>query len=231
MTACMMVGLLLTACGDAGADPLGEDTDGSSDSSGDGSSTEEPSTSSTGEPEPGTDGSTTTDTEPGSTGDAEGTTTTGEEPEPGLDVESYRITWTSFESTVHRLYTANGDFSDRVSLTSVGVDGVAMDTFHERPKMHPDGRTLGFVRGSTLMSADVSSGETHPLTYDGTPVRRFAWAPSDRRVAWIDDAYRFRVSDWDAGTSEEVRDLAGDGLDADQIPFAWSPLQIGRAHV
>lgn len=233
MSLCLLAGLTALGCGDDGASPaLDTDTDAQDESS-TGSDPNDPTGE--GETTTGREGTTGVEEDSSSSGEPEDDTTsgggddssggsTGEEAEPNIDVDAYRITWTSSESNVIRAYTSNANFSDTVTLNPAGVDGVQMEEFHQRPQMHSDGRTLGFVWGSSLMGSDILTGETHPLTYDGSPVRRFAWAPSAREVAWVDDTLRFRRGAWDASDTTQIRNLAGDGRAPDAIQFAWSSL-------
>jgi len=231
-TLCILAGLTLLGCGDEmGAVGPDTDTDTQTEEASTGmedaptSTGSEPSDESTGTSAAETSGSSgDTDDPPGETDETSGGST-GEEPEPALDTDAYRITWTSHESLVTRLQTSAGDFSDQVSLSPAGVDGVALAEYGQRPKMHPDGRTLGFIWGNAFMTADVVTGETNALTYDGTAVRTFAWAPSAREVAWIDNDLRFRRAEWDGNETTQIRNLENDGLAADQIQFAWSPLE------
>ncbi len=233
MSLCLLAGLTALGCGDDGASPaLDADTDAQGESS-TGSDPNDPTGE--GETTTGREGTTGVEEDSSSSGEPEDDTTsgggddssggsTGEEAEPSIDVDAYRITWTSSESNVIRAYTSNANFSDTVTLNPAGVDGVQMEEFHQRPQMHSDGRTLGFVWGSSLMGSDILTGETHPLTYDGSPVRRFAWGPEARELAWIDDTLRFRRGAWDASDTTQIRNLAGDGRAPDAIQFAWSSL-------
>lgn len=232
MSLCLLVGLTLVGCGDDTTSPeLDGDTDAQGESSS-GATPDDPSSpstsddSTTGDVPDGTSTSDEPDGDDASSGGADESTggSTGEEPEPGIDVDAYRITWTSAESNVTRIYTSNADFSDAITLNPAGVDGVQMEEFHQRPRMHSDGRTLGFVWGTSLLASDILTAETHPLTYDGSPVRRFAWAPTAREVAWIDDSLRFRRGAWDASDTSQIRNLEGDGRAPESIQFAWNSL-------